>query len=221
MQLRMAVLASSEAEDTGEMAVYNKRSRQMRFYGIGDAFDGGKLVYVHPTGAVAHRSKQYYIYKMGFVASEDRAIDDVDESFALDYPRLVQMADWMKRRDAAAVAEAETKKKPKETVPDKKPSAAQPSPGKQPDKKVKPVPIKRAKKKDAAADRGGTQRRGGSRAARRRAAQKPRVEHPPLTADEMARIEKEYAASQEKKAKDESSKDKKSKSDSGAKKKPD
>ncbi|MCH7871170.1 MAG: hypothetical protein IID33_05670 [Planctomycetes bacterium] len=196
MQLRMAVLASSEAGETGEMAVYNKRIKQMKFYGVGDDFDGGELVYVHPTGAVARRSKRYFIYPIGFFASEDVAIDDADELFSLDYPRLVQMADWMKRRDEAKTA-AEAGPEAKADAPAAK--VAKKAPGKPPVDDVVAAP-KKVKGKGASELRGTKKAGGGIRPVRRRGGRKASPEYPPLPADVLERLEKEYAAGQKKKA---------------------
>lgn len=213
MQLRMAVLASSEAGDTGEMAVFNKRAKQMRFYTVGEEFDGGELVYVHPTGAIARRSERYFIYPIGYFASEDVPIDDADELFSLDYPRLVQMADWMKRRDEAGLApEAGSEAKTKADAP-----AAKETPGKPSADKVPATPTK-AKGKGASDIRGTRKRSGGTRAARKRRAREPLSEYPPLPAEVLERLEKGYAASQKKKAK---SKGQRPKGGSDAKKKPD
>ena len=226
MQLRMALLASSKAGDTDEVAVFNKRAKRMTYYGLGDEFDGGKLVYVHPTGAVARRNDAYFIYPIGRTATEDVPVTEADELFGLDYPRLVQMADWMTRRDAAAVAakaEAEAKAKADANAKARADAAARKATkagnqkgatAKKPagPAKAKPEPaLKGAAKKNPAGKPGG---------AKNRRARKPQKEYPPLPADEAERIEKEYAANQKAKQAGGSANGKKAKNDKGTKKKP-
>lgn len=71
----------------GELMVYDTRKKENNYYGVGDEFDGGELVYVHQTGGLVKRGDDYFIYPIGARLDEDLA-----HTRAPEYPELSSAA---------------------------------------------------------------------------------------------------------------------------------
>ncbi len=97
MQLRMTLMSGSGTESMDELAIHNNRAKRSDYYTIGDKFDGGELVYVHPTGAIVCRDNEYFIYSIGAWLDEDILVNGIDKSVALDYPLLYEVVDHLRR----------------------------------------------------------------------------------------------------------------------------
>jgi hypothetical protein len=102
MQLVMVLRTRSDAGVLSEAMVENARSHQTEYYRKGDDFDGGKLVALHPTGALVHRRDGYYIYPIGSVLDEDF---NVVSTAADDYPVLKAAAHRMQEAEQKAAEE--------------------------------------------------------------------------------------------------------------------
>jgi len=148
MKLCMALLNRSGSERHSEVMVHNKKSGETTYYAVGDDFDAGTLVYVHPTGALVRRAvdkqDQYFVYPIGAVLTEDLASEA-----AGDYPKLQASADWfVQRDDARRAAEAEAEPKAAQGASDatgtKNPAKAAPPAGNAPQPGSKPKPGKPA-----------------------------------------------------------------------------
>ena len=87
MQLTMVWSRQDGTSRVSEMMVYNSKSKETRYYEAGEDFDGGKLVFVHQTGALVRRQDGYFVYPIGAKLDEDIGVDD-----AVDYARLQDVA---------------------------------------------------------------------------------------------------------------------------------
>jgi hypothetical protein len=87
MQVTMVWSRQDGASRVSEMMVYNSKSKETRYYEAGEDFDGGKLVFVHQTGALVRRQDGYFVYPIGAKLNEDIGVDD-----AVEYPRLQDAA---------------------------------------------------------------------------------------------------------------------------------
>jgi len=105
LQLCMALLNRSGSERHSEIMVHNNKSGETTYYTIGDEFDAGTLVYVHPTGALVRREvdkqDKYFVYPIGAALTEDLASEA-----AVDYPKLQASANWFAQRDQERQAAA-------------------------------------------------------------------------------------------------------------------
>lgn len=199
MQIRMALLCSFEAGNTDELAVYNKRAKRMEYHAVGADFDGGELLYVHPTGAVVHRNEQYFLCPIGSMLNDDIRASDLAETFEYEYPHLVAAASWYRDRDEAAAktkAEEQARLKAEAIVEKAKKEGEAKKPksddaGKTKGAQTKPVPAKTwakpkppARKTDKKPARSsGARKKPGVRAAPR--------EFPPLPEDILKKLQKE------------------------------
>lgn len=121
MQLRMALLRSHGPDRLDEVMVYDKKKKRAYYYAVGDEFNGGELIFVHPTGGVVRRSGEYFIYPIGtWLDGEIKA----DDELAAEYPTLqlvagrIRQADEEKaERERAGAAEAARKEKAGEVAP--------------------------------------------------------------------------------------------------------
>ncbi|MHC5110937.1 MAG: hypothetical protein ACYTHJ_13790 [Planctomycetota bacterium] len=100
-QIVMAMTRRNGADRDSEIMISNDRSKETEYYKIGDPFDGGQLVYIHASGAVARQTVSeksdidYYAYPMG-----QRMADGSPASQMEAYPKLKWAADWFKEQDA-------------------------------------------------------------------------------------------------------------------------
>jgi len=131
MKVTMTLIRTEGGSRLSEIMVSNERSRQTEYYTVGDEFDGGHLVYVHPTGALASRTTrgkdEYFIYPIGAKLDQDIAAD-----IAGDFPELQQAAKRHHELKAAAEPKPVSKSQPPEPAPapaaTQAPVQAEPSP---------------------------------------------------------------------------------------------
>ncbi len=103
MQLRMTLLHDAGSQRVRELMIYNNRTKKSEYYAVGDEFDGGELVFVHPRGGIVRRRDSYSMYPIG--AWLDQEIDTESPS-AGDCPELKEAADRL-REGAGAKSETE------------------------------------------------------------------------------------------------------------------
>lgn len=119
MQLRMALVSSTPADRVSEVMVYNNKSHQAQYFAVGSEFDGGELLFVHPTGAVvrkkdaAAKADEYLIYPIGtFCDGHIPATDPVAVEFPelhLAATRLREATEKLAKAKADEAADAKTK----------------------------------------------------------------------------------------------------------------
>jgi hypothetical protein len=71
--------------------VYNRQSKETKYYKPGDEFDGGELVLVHQRGGVVRRNEDYFVYPIGVNLDQH-----VDAKVADEYPELKSAADKLR-----------------------------------------------------------------------------------------------------------------------------
>ncbi len=143
MAICMALLRTLGAERLDEFMVYNRQSKETKYYKTGDDFDGGELVFVHQRGGVVRRSEDYFVYPIGATLDQQ-----VDAKVADEYPELKRAAERLremrqKRPAAPPVAPEAPADKATEAEPAELPD--QPSRGLLTDEGMKVVPTSDAK----------------------------------------------------------------------------
>lgn len=98
-QLTMALMSTTKGSRVSEVMVSHTRSKEKEYYLVGAEFDGGKLVYVHPTGALVQRGDDYYVYPIGAKLDQDISVG-LEKAGA--FPELVTAADHIRRAAEAA-----------------------------------------------------------------------------------------------------------------------
>lgn len=97
-QIRMTLLRRLGDEQFAELMVHNKKERdktkQTAYFTVGDDFDGGKLVYVHPRGGVVRRSDEYFLYPIGELLDRDVI---AGEASAEEFPDLTAIAEELRQ----------------------------------------------------------------------------------------------------------------------------
>lgn len=107
IQVRMALRQSAGGNRTDELMVYNNKKKKSLYYAVGDDFDGGKLVYVHPHGGIVRRKGDFFLYPLGewvdreFLASAKEADAYPDLRYVADQVRAVMEASEAKEEEAA------------------------------------------------------------------------------------------------------------------------
>lgn len=105
MKVVMALTSRAGDRRKSEVMVLNERSNQTEYYAIGDDFDGGQLVFVHNSGALARHkmSKEndlgYFAYPLGTKVADGLEAQGLDE-----FPRLQWAADWFREQDEKTAA---------------------------------------------------------------------------------------------------------------------
>jgi hypothetical protein len=99
----MALIHREGDARSNEVMVYNSRSRKTEYFEPGDDFDGGKLVFVHPRGAIVRRQNadgedDFFIYPIGEKLTEDVRADE-----AGDHPRLQAEANRIRELQSSAL----------------------------------------------------------------------------------------------------------------------
>ncbi len=163
-QLRMALLQSAGEHRLDEVMVYNNKSKQAEYYAVGDDFDGGELIFVHPTGGLVRRMDGYFIYPIGGWLDKDIA---VTPDAAAEHPWLASAAEGDKTRLAEraeanrAADEAAAKEAAEKEAEDaaKRPTAPKPKPVEKP-KATKPGSAAKRPSPDTGAARKPAPRRG-------------------------------------------------------------
>jgi len=148
MAICMALLRTLGAERLDEFMVYNNKSKETRYYKVGDDFDGGELVFVHQRGGVVRRSEDYFVYPIGATLDQQ-----VEAGVADEYPELKSAAEKLrearqKRQAAPPVAPEAPADKATEAEPAELPDP--PSGGLPADEDVKVVPAPDAKPAEGA-----------------------------------------------------------------------
>lgn len=122
----MTLLNWAGNERVSELMVINKRKKTTEYFGVGSDFDGGELVYVHQTGGLVRRNKEYFIYPIGNTADKELPIEKAGE-----YPELKLAYDVMHKQDLEQAdqdeADKESKSKNTPTTITTKPIVKQPS----------------------------------------------------------------------------------------------
>lgn len=97
-ELQLAMFLSREEGSAwhDELMVYDQKARSSAYYKVGDAFDGGKLVYLSARGAVVNWEDEYWVYPLGSLADISLTAADVREM----YPELAAAADRHKVANA-------------------------------------------------------------------------------------------------------------------------
>jgi hypothetical protein len=86
----MTLIHSVDAGRVAELMVSNNRSKGTEYFAIGDEFDGGELVFVHPRGGLVRRNGEYSIYPIGGWLDQDIQVDAAE---AAEYPELLAAAE--------------------------------------------------------------------------------------------------------------------------------
>jgi len=86
-RLTMVLLRESKDDKRDEIMVHHSRSKQNSYYGIGDPFEGGELIFIHQSGALVKWEDKLFVYPLGetldhFIPAEK----------ALEYPILQRAA---------------------------------------------------------------------------------------------------------------------------------
>jgi len=143
MSICMALLRTLGAERLDEFMVYNNKSKETRYYKVGDDFDGGELVFVHQRGGVVRRSEDYFVYPIGATLDQQ-----VEAGVADEYPELKSAAEKLrearqKRQAAPPIAPEAPADKEMEAEPAELPD--QPGGGLPAGEDMKAVPAPDAK----------------------------------------------------------------------------
>jgi len=88
MSISMALLRSLGPDRLDEFMVHNNKSKENKYYKVGDKLDGGELVFVHQRGGVVRRNEDYFVYPIGATLDQH-----VDAKVADDFPELKLAAD--------------------------------------------------------------------------------------------------------------------------------
>lgn len=105
MQLCMMLGHRVGDDRSRELMVFNNRSKQNEYYEVGDEFNGGELVFVHPRGGVVRRNDEYFLYPIGTWLDQEVGASD---AAAGDYPDLKSVADRHREAVGASTAEQGT-----------------------------------------------------------------------------------------------------------------
>jgi len=117
----MTLQRSAGTTRTNEVMVSNTRNKETSYYKVGDDFDGGKLVYVHRTGALVSTMNQYHVYPLGLGYN-----DRMEHAAAIEYPELKAAAERAIARETARV-QAQPKASPIEGAGSARPEPTQPT----------------------------------------------------------------------------------------------
>ena len=102
MQMLAALCTDTAQGRMDQVMIYHNRKKTTDYYGIGDEFDGGELVYVHPTGGLVRWKDDYFIYPIGEWLNAETKLDD--EVVSAEYPQLGKAATLIREQ---RLAEAE------------------------------------------------------------------------------------------------------------------
>ncbi len=106
MQLCMTLMRSEGDSRLQEVMIYDRKSKETKYYPVQAEFDGGTLVRVHPRGGIVRRDDggvpAYFVYPVGAKLNEDIRAED-----AGDYPVLQSLAFGVRDVELAALAAEE------------------------------------------------------------------------------------------------------------------
>ncbi|MHC4697907.1 MAG: hypothetical protein ACYTFA_14335 [Planctomycetota bacterium] len=102
MQLCMTLMRSEGDSRLQEVMIYDRKSKETKYYPVQAEFDGGTLVRVHPRGGIVRRddgeAPVYFVYPVGAKLNEDIRAED-----AGDYPVLQSLAFGVRDAELAAL----------------------------------------------------------------------------------------------------------------------
>ncbi len=104
LHIVMTLMRTINGKRSNEIMVSNNRTHEDTYYKRGDDFDGGRLVYVHQSGALVHRTGQFFVYPLG--GSMD---DHMEAAIATDYPELKAAAERAVEAERARKADEEAR----------------------------------------------------------------------------------------------------------------
>lgn len=105
-QLCMTLLHRAGPESVSEVMIYNNRAKKNEYFAVGDEFDGGELIYVHPRGGVVRRKDEYFIYPVGSWLDQDVKAGDTG---ADEYPELNEVVRRLREIDKAGAKDGSKK----------------------------------------------------------------------------------------------------------------
>ena len=100
MQVVMTLVHREGDARVGQVMLHNPKIRKTSYHQIGDEFDGGDLVYVHPRGAIVRKEDEWLVYPVGMTLNKSKNVENAD-----DYPTLRDTASWV--REALSPSPAE------------------------------------------------------------------------------------------------------------------
>ncbi len=100
MHLAMALMRSDSASQRHEFIVQNTRTNERTYHALGEEFDGGELVFVHPRGGLVRRHGEYFVYPLGGKLDQDMPVDA-----AAHFPDLQRVASELRLAEQQAPAE--------------------------------------------------------------------------------------------------------------------
>jgi hypothetical protein len=62
------------SDDIRELVTEHNKTKERGYYRAGEEFDGGKIVLVHPMGAVVHKNDKEYVYLLGELLSASQEL---------------------------------------------------------------------------------------------------------------------------------------------------
>ncbi len=101
MQVVMTLVHREGDARVGQVMVHNPKIRRTTYHQIGEDFDGGDLVYVHPRGAVVRKEDEWLVYPVGMTLNKGKKVED-----AADYPTLRDTANWVREALGASPSES-------------------------------------------------------------------------------------------------------------------
>jgi len=129
MQLVMVLGSTYNGERKNEVMVYDRKTRESQYYAVGDEFDGGELVSVHPTGGLVRRANEYYVYPVGTQLDQDLKLEDAEMFYELETAAEAHRAKLAAEKKQAEAAEKEQAKDDSEDKAKDAPTAASPNTG--------------------------------------------------------------------------------------------
>ncbi len=107
MQMLAALCTETSDGQMDQVMIYHNRKKTTNYYGIGDDFDGGKLVYVHPTGGLVRWKNDLYIYPIGEWLNAETKLGGADDVVSAEYPQLGTAAALIREQIQAEVERLE------------------------------------------------------------------------------------------------------------------
>lgn len=98
-KLAMALIRSEGESRRSEFLIHNVETNERTYVALGDQFDGGELVGVHPRGGVVRRQAEYFVYPIGTQLDQS-----VKADAAVNYPALQAAVEEIRQREQAAKA---------------------------------------------------------------------------------------------------------------------
>ncbi|MCO6437260.1 MAG: hypothetical protein J5J06_09265 [Phycisphaerae bacterium] len=100
LQLAMILTRVEDDEQSGGVMVYDSRMRQTHYVAVGEPFEGGTLVYVHPRAALVEWRDEFFVYPVGGMLDQEISLDQTE-----DYPYLKRAVEFHREAKLAAAKE--------------------------------------------------------------------------------------------------------------------